>query len=123
MRYLPHAVAASTGGLYGTTTDSSIVDLAGVSGRDLALQYAIYLTVDLVGLPKSKILYGVRYLGPLQIVYGTTIYEAYGDFDKLFTDLFNDTPATFAEAADKAQTFLSGRVVNPINVGGRWIVR
>lgn len=122
MRYLPHAVAASTGNLHGNITGTRIADLESVPGRSRSLRYAVYLTVTLVNVPGGRKLYGVRYFGPLSFIIGTESFSATTDYDDIISEA-RSSGASLTNIADKAHAFLSGRVVSPINVGGRWIVR
>jgi hypothetical protein len=122
MGYLPHAVWAASGRLHGTIEDVTIVrnTRPGAPEGDTR---RIYLNVVLVGIPGTRRLFSIRYYGPL-IYAGAT---AEGSYDGMLQSMYNNTSGSEAErwetVAGVVKGQLGGRLVVPINVGGRWIVR
>lgn len=122
MAYLPHAVWAASGRLHGVIETCHLVRRV-ATGENAGDRLRIYLDLQLVGIPGTRRLFRIRYYGPY--TFGGTTAE--GSYDDVLDAAYNAASGTDAErwatVTEQIQQQLEGRLVVPINVGGRWIVR
>lgn len=115
MAYLPHAFLASSGQLHCVVEGARI---SNDTGKPSGLgRYMVLVDLRIIGAPGDERLQNVRYFSSLTLPTGTRTVV----FDDIIeTELGN---STHEQVSNQVDTALNGRLVSPISVGGRWIVR
>ena len=115
MAYLPHSVLAASGRLH------CVIEAARISsdtGKASGLgRYMVLADMKVIGAPGDQLLSNVRYFGPMTLSTGSAVMV----YDELIEGLLG--AHTHAEVSGFVDIALLGRLVTPISVGGRWIVR
>lgn len=121
MQYLPHAVASSKQSVNGSVREAFLADNSTSEKR--GGKYAVFLEVEIFGVPGSRTLKHVRYFKSIELKAGAeTRISPAGYYDEVIQWALSKGE-TLEKVNGQIRSQFQGKAISCLNLGGRWIVQ